>query len=92
MIPSDKVPLREFDEQACLRYVAEAEKLIDQQLFAPWAYGELSRAINIPAPADLRYFARLKQFYEQGKWLVSDPFQNLVTGGHFVTFGRALRS
>lgn len=88
MIASDKVPLREFDEQTCLKYIADAEKLIDQQLFMPWGFGEYLRIVSIPMPSDLRYFARLKQYYESGKWLVSDPYQNLISGGHFATFSR----
>lgn len=90
MIPSDKVTLKEFDEAACLKYVADAEKIIDQQLFAPWAFGEFQRLICIPAPADIRYYVRLKQFYESGKWAVSDLFQNIVSSGYFATFTRSL--
>jgi hypothetical protein len=88
MIHPDKVPLREFDEAACLKYIADSEKVIDQQLYASWAFGEYTRVVSIPAPADLRFFIRLKQYYEVHKWVVSDLFQNLVSGGYFATFAK----
>ena len=90
MIAPDRVPIAHFDEAACLKYVEASEPLIDQQLLIPWNFGEWQRVVIIPNFADVRHFARLKQNYEAGKWVISDPFLNVLTGGYLAVFTRPL--
>lgn len=89
MISPKNLPLKPFNETECLRFLAEAELIVDAQINIPWDTKEKQRTINLSNMPDVRYFNRLRQLYEGAGWIVSDLYLNINTEGYMFIVTRS---